>query len=80
MKKSQMNLSSAILILWSEEDQCYLVHLPDFPSQKFHTHGATYQEALNNAQEVLELLIEEYQENHQPLPKPKGLINFYQVA
>jgi antitoxin HicB len=75
-----MNLSYAILIQWSDEDQCYLVHLPDFPSQKFHTHGATYQEALDNAQEVLELLIEEYQEQQKPLPKPKALISLSQVA
>ena len=75
-----MNLSYAILIQWSDEDQCYLVHLPDFPSQKFHTHGATYQEALDNAQEVLELLITEYQDEQKPLPKPKALIGFSQVV
>lgn len=50
-----------IVILWSDEDQCYLVHLPEFPTQKFHTHGDTYEEALKNAQEVLQLLIEAQQ-------------------
>jgi predicted RNase H-like HicB family nuclease len=45
--------------------------LPDFPSQQFHTHGDTYEEALKNAQEVLELLVEEYQEDGKPLPEPK---------
>jgi predicted RNase H-like HicB family nuclease len=47
--------------------------LPDFPSQQFHTHGDTYEEALKNAQEVLELLVEEYQEDGKPLPEPKTL-------
>ncbi|MDB9315264.1 type II toxin-antitoxin system HicB family antitoxin [Spirulina sp. CS-785/01] len=40
-----MKLPDTIVIQWSDEDQCYLVHLPEFPSQKFHTHGDTYQEA-----------------------------------
>lgn len=75
-----MNLNYTIVIQWSEEDKCYLVHLPEFPTQKFHTHGATYQEALDNAKEVLDLLITEYEEIQKPLPKPKGLINFSQVA
>ncbi len=57
-----MNLPYTIVIQWSNEDQGYLVHLPEFPTQKFHTHGETYEEALKNAQEVLELLIEKYQQ------------------
>jgi predicted RNase H-like HicB family nuclease len=48
-----------MVIVWSDEDDCYLVHLPDFPEQKFRTHGATYEEAAKNGQEVLELLLEE---------------------
>lgn len=51
-----------------------------FPTQQFHTHGDTYQEALNNAQEVLELLVEEYQQDGKPLPQPKPLVTISQVA
>lgn len=47
-----------MVIVWSDEDDCYLVHLPDFPDQKFVTHGETYEEAAKNGQEVLELLLE----------------------
>ncbi len=65
-----MQLPYTIVILWSDEDQCYLVHLPEFPTQKFHTHGDTYEEALKNAQEVLELLIEEYKKDGKNLPQP----------
>ena len=42
-----------MVIVWSDEDDCYLVHLPDFPDQKFVTHGETYEEAATNGQEVL---------------------------
>ena len=75
-----MKLPYIIVIQWSDEDNCYLVHLPDFPSQQFHTHGDTYEEALKNAQEVLELLVEEYQAESKPLPEPKTLHQNLQFA
>ena len=37
------------------------------------THGETYEEALKNAQEVLEMLVEEYQEDGKDLPQIKTL-------
>ncbi len=43
-----MNLPYTIVIQWSDEDNCYLVSWPEFPSQKFHTHGETYEEAVKN--------------------------------
>lgn len=61
------NLRYQMLIVWSEEDNCYLVHLPDFPEQTYRTHGNSYQEAARNGQEVLELLLEE---DGLPLPTP----------
>lgn len=62
-------------ILWSNEDNCYLVELPEFTTeiQQYFTHGDTYEEALRNAQEVLELLIESYQAEGRPLPQPQTL-------
>jgi predicted RNase H-like HicB family nuclease len=55
-----MNNQYSILIQWSQEDQKYIASLPEFGPYA-HTHGNTYKEALKNAQEVLELLIEDYQ-------------------
>jgi antitoxin HicB len=62
-------------IVWSEEDACYLVELPEFAHelQQYFTHGETYQEAVANAQEVLELLVEDYQAQGKPLPCPQTL-------
>ena len=62
-------LRYSMLIRWSDEDNKYIVTLPEFPN--CHTHGATYAEALQNAQEVLELMVESYQEWGLPLPQPK---------
>jgi predicted RNase H-like HicB family nuclease len=46
----------SVIIQWSEEDQAYVVTLPEWGG--CHTHGDTYEEAAKNAQEVLDLLIE----------------------
>lgn len=70
----------SMVIQWSDEDNCYLVHLPDFAFQQFHTHGDTYEEAAKHGQEVLETLIEMYMEEGRPLPKPKTLGQSFQVA
>ena len=61
-----------IVIQWSEEDNCFVVLLPDFDNvMQPVTHGDTYEDALKNAKEVLELLIENALEDEQPIPPPK---------
>lgn len=52
-----MNARYSMVIQWSDEDNCYLVHLPGFPWQQFHTHGKTYEEAAKHGHEVIESLI-----------------------
>ena len=63
-----------IHIEWSDEDNCFLVALPDFPGQKWSTHGEAYKEVLANGQEVIELLIETYQNEGKSLPSPQMAI------
>ncbi len=62
-------------IIWSDRDNCYLVELPEFANeiQQYFTDGETYEDALSNAQEVLELLVESYQAEGKALPKPQVL-------
>lgn len=68
------NLKYRILIQWSNEDNCFLVSLPDFKDeQQWVTHGKTYEEALQNAVEVMDILIEIYREKGKPLPKAQIL-------
>lgn len=61
----------SMVIQWSQEDQLFLVHLPEFPWQEFHTHGKTYEEAAKNGQEVIDNLVEMLIEEKQPLPEPR---------
>ncbi len=46
-----------MVIEWTEEDDAYVVSLPDF-GPLCRTHGATYEEAAHNGRQVLEMLIE----------------------
>jgi antitoxin HicB len=69
-KEKPMSLKYTMIIQWSEEDQLYLVQFPEFPGQKFITHGKTYQEAAENGKEAIEGLIAVLQDTNQPLPEP----------
>jgi predicted RNase H-like HicB family nuclease len=71
----------SITIQWSEEDNCFVVFLPEFEDvMQPVTHGDTYEEALKNAQEVLELLIESALNNNELLPKPNIFGQLLQLA
>ncbi len=62
-----------MLIEWSEEDQAYLVTLPEWADRVMMpaTHGSTYSEAVQHGQEVLELLMNDSLRDGEPLPPPK---------
>jgi predicted RNase H-like HicB family nuclease len=62
----------SILIQWSEEDSSYITSLPEW-GKYARTHGKTYEEALENAKEVLEDLIYAYNQVNKPLPTPQML-------
>ena len=60
----------SMVIQWSDKDRLYLVHLPEFPWRQFHTHGQTHEEAAQNGQEVISMLVSHFQEEQQSLPEP----------
>ena len=63
-----------IVIQWSEADDCFVVFLPEFENvMQPVTHGETYAEAFQNAQEVLELLVESALAAGEMLPVPQQL-------
>ena len=63
-------LKYQMIIQWSNEDDCFLVALPDFPGQYWRTHGNTYEEAVVKGKEALESLIISYEADGEPLPEP----------
>jgi predicted RNase H-like HicB family nuclease len=70
MDKSKFQM----LIQWSEEDNCYVVFLPDFVEvNQPCTDGATYLEAAQHGQELIESLCFWYQQEGKKLPQPRTL-------
>jgi predicted RNase H-like HicB family nuclease len=45
----------SMVIQWSVPDNTYIVTVPELPGCK--THGDTYEEAVRNGQEVIELML-----------------------
>lgn len=58
------------IIYWSEADQAYLAEVPELPGCM--AHGGTYEAALANAQEAIQLWIDTATEFGDPIPEPKG--------
>ena len=67
------NLHYSMLIQWSDEDQAYLVLLPEWADRVIMpvTHGDTYSEAVGHGQQVLEMLVKSALQDGESLPTPK---------
>jgi len=69
-----MKLRYEMIIYWSEEDQAYLVEVPELPGCV--ADGGTYLEAVQNAEVVMQEWIETATELGRPIPQPKGRLMF----
>lgn len=67
-----MNYHYSLLIQWSDEDQLYLVTIPEFSEIAMQpcTYGRTYEEAIANAQEAIASYLEYCQEEGILPPSP----------
>ena len=63
-----------IILYWSQEDQAFVAEVPELPGCA--ADGATYQEALANAEVVIQEWIETANELGRPIPEPKGRLLF----
>ena len=59
-----------ITIYWSEEDQSFIAEVPEL--RGCAADGSTRQEALANAEMVIEEWIETAKDLGRPIPEPKG--------
>ena len=58
----------SMVIQWSSKDSCFVVTLPEW-GELCHTYGDTYEEALSNAKEVLQLMVDSSVAEGADLPK-----------
>ncbi len=63
-----------IIIYWSDEDNAYIAEVPELPGCM--ADGATYEEALKNAQVIIQEWIETAKELGREIPKPKGRLMY----
>jgi predicted RNase H-like HicB family nuclease len=59
-----------MIIYWSENDQAFLVEVPELSGCM--ADGATYTEAVTNAEVIIREWIETARELGRPIPEPKG--------
>jgi predicted RNase H-like HicB family nuclease len=63
-----------IILSWSDEDQAFIAKVPEFAGCA--ADGATRQEALANAENVIAEWLETAQELGRPIPEPKRRLLF----
>lgn len=69
-----MDTKYEIIIFWSKEDQSYIAEVPELPGCM--ADGETYQQALSNAQQIIQEWIETAQELGRDIPEPKGRLAY----
>jgi predicted RNase H-like HicB family nuclease len=65
----------SMLIQWSDEDQLFLVTIPEFTDRVIMpcTHGKTREEAIHNGEEVIEMYLEAWETEGESIPHPRTL-------
>ncbi len=63
-----------IIIYWSPEDNAFVAEVPELPGCM--ADGASYQQALANAEQVIEEWVETARDLGRPVPQPRGRLMF----
>ncbi len=63
-----------LVIYWSDEDEAFIVEVPELPGCA--ADGASYAEAVANAEVVIQEWIETARELGREIPKPKGRLMY----
>ena len=66
-------LHYSMVVQWSEDDEAYLVSLPEWEGRVFNpvAHGESYEDAITQGQEALAALIASARQHNEPLPEPR---------
>ena len=69
-----MNSRYELVIYWSQDDDCFVVEVPELPGCM--SDGKTYQEAVSNAEAVIAEWIEAARALGRLIPGPKGKLMY----
>jgi len=64
-----MQFRYSMVIQWSDEDEAYIVSIPEFAGN--FTHGETYEEAVERGRDLIESLKLWTQQDGKSLPEPQ---------
>ena len=63
-----------LIIYWSRDDDSFVVEVPELPGCM--ADGATYEQAVANAQTVIQEWLETARSLNRPIPKPRGKLAY----
>ncbi len=63
-----------VIIYWSKDDNAFIAEVPELAGCQ--ADGASYKEALANAEVIIQEWIETAKELGRPIPEPKGRLVF----
>ena len=63
-----------LIIYWSKADKCFVAEVPELPGCM--ADGATYEQAVANAQVVIREWIETAESLGHPVPQPRGKLAY----
>ena len=63
-----------IIIYWSAEDSAFVAEVPELPGCM--ADGKTYQEAVANAEIIIEEWLDTARDLGRPIPEPRGRLMF----
>jgi predicted RNase H-like HicB family nuclease len=63
-----------LIVFWSEDDQCFLVEVPELAGCM--ADGNSYAEAVANAELVIQKWLETATELGRPIPTPRGRLRY----
>lgn len=69
-----MSIKYELIVYWSEDDQAFLVEVPELPGCM--ADGSSYEEAIANARQVIEEWIDTAQSLGRSIPKPRGRLMY----
>jgi predicted RNase H-like HicB family nuclease len=69
-----MNTKYEIIIFWSTEDNAFVAEVPELPGCM--ADGNSYQEALSNAEQIIQEWIHTANELGRSVPEPRGRLAY----
>jgi predicted RNase H-like HicB family nuclease len=63
-----------LIIYWSKADGCFIAEVPELPGCM--ADGASYEEAVANAQAVIQEWIDTARSLGRPIPEPRGKLAY----